>query len=60
MIRSLLAHIALCQIMELVINERHESVEGRTVALAPGPEELRGSVGGIRRHDSLSGSMAPL
>ena len=55
MIRSLLAHVALCQTMELVIDERHESVEGRTVALAPGLEELSGSVGGIRRHDSLSG-----
>jgi hypothetical protein len=46
--------------MELVIDERHESVQGRTVALAPGLEELSGSVVGIRRHDSLSGEMAPL
>jgi hypothetical protein len=36
MIRSLLAHVTLCQTMELVIDERHEPVEGRPVALRRG------------------------
>ena len=60
MIRSLLPHVTLRQTMELIVDERHQSVEGRTVALGPSPEEFSGSVVGIRRHDSLSGSMAPI
>ena len=60
MIRPLLAHIAPGETVELVVDQRHQSREGRSVALAPRSEELGGFAVGIRRHDSFSGRMAPL
>src|SRR5678815_1271467 len=59
MIGPLLAHIALCETVELLIDQRDQSVEGGSVALTPRSEELGGSAVGIRRHDSFSGRMAP-
>src|SRR5688572_13894338 len=59
MIGPLLAHIAPCETVKLFIDQRDQSVEGGSVALAPRSEELGGSAVGIRRHDSLSSRMAP-
>ena len=59
MIGPLLAHIAPCETVELLIDQRDQSVEGGSVALAPRSEELGGSAVGIRRHDSFTGRMAP-
>src|SRR5688572_27777658 len=59
MIGPLLAHIAPCDTVELFIDQRDQSVEGGSVALAPRSEELGGFVVEIRRHDSFSGRMAP-
>ncbi len=59
MIGPLLAHIAARETVELVVDQGHQSVEGRSVALAPRSEELGGSAVGIRRHDSFFGRMAP-
>src|SRR4026209_248560 len=59
MIGPLLAHITPCETVELCIDQRDQSVEGGSVALAPRPEELGRSAVGIRRHDSFSSRMAP-
>src|SRR4029434_7177645 len=59
MIGPLLAHIAPGETVELFIDQRDQSVEGGSVALAPRSEELGGSAVGIRRHDSFSSWMAP-
>jgi len=60
MIRPLPAHVVPGETVELLIDQRDQSVEGGAVALAPRSEELGGFAVGIRRHDSFSGRMAPL
>src|SRR5688572_8778274 len=59
MIEPLLAHITPCETVELLIDQRDQSVEGGSIALAPRSEELGGAAFGIRRHDSFSSRMAP-